>query len=83
MQLATITRSQKPILLNMSDPGNACFPGILEAVAIGINPNAIANAGEGDEADADHLSSAVGLIWRALVMWMLLAGVVTIAHSLG
>jgi adenosylcobinamide-phosphate synthase len=39
--------------------------------------------GTGDEADADHLSSAVGLIWRALVMWMLLAGVVTIAHSLG
>jgi adenosylcobinamide-phosphate synthase len=39
--------------------------------------------GTGDEADADYLSSAVGLIWRALVMWMLLAGVVTIAHSLG
>lgn len=39
--------------------------------------------GAGDEADADYLSSAVGLIWRALVMWMLLAGVVTIAHSLG
>jgi adenosylcobinamide-phosphate synthase len=39
--------------------------------------------GTGDEADADYLSSAVGLIWRALVMWMLLIGVVTIAHSLG
>ena len=39
--------------------------------------------GAGGEADADYLSSAVGLIWRALVMWMLLAGVVTIAHSLG
>ena len=39
--------------------------------------------GTGDEADADYLSSAVGLIWRAMVMWMLLIGVVTIAHSLG
>jgi adenosylcobinamide-phosphate synthase len=39
--------------------------------------------GTGDDADPDYLSSAVGLIWRALVMWMLLIGVVTIAHSLG
>ena len=39
--------------------------------------------GTGDDADADYLSSAVGLIWRALGLWMLLAGVVTIAHSLG
>jgi adenosylcobinamide-phosphate synthase len=39
--------------------------------------------GAGDEADADYLSSAVGLIWRALVMWMLLAAVITLSHSLG
>ena len=39
--------------------------------------------GTGDEADGDYLSSAVGLIWRALVMWMLLVAVVTISHSLG
>lgn len=39
--------------------------------------------GTGNDADADYLSSAVGLIWRALVMWMLLIGVVTIAHSTG
>jgi len=39
--------------------------------------------GTGDQADADYLSTAVGLIWRALVMWMLLAGVVMVAHSLG
>lgn len=39
--------------------------------------------GCGDDADADYLSSAVGLIWRALVMWMLLAVVVTLAHALG
>lgn len=39
--------------------------------------------GTGDDADGDYLSSAVGLIWRALVMWMVLIGVVTVAHSLG
>ena len=39
--------------------------------------------GIGDEADVDYLSSTVGLIWRALVMWMFLIGIVTLAHSLG
>ena len=39
--------------------------------------------GIGEDADADYLQSAVGLIWRALVMWMLLIGLVTIAHKLG
>ncbi len=39
--------------------------------------------GTGDDADVDYLSSTVGLIWRALVMWMFLIGVVTLAHSLG
>ncbi len=39
--------------------------------------------GAGDDADADYLSSATGLIWRALVMWMVLIGIVTVAHSLG
>ena len=39
--------------------------------------------GLGDEADADYMQSAVGLIWRALVLWMFLVFVVTVAHSLG
>lgn len=39
--------------------------------------------GLGDEADADHMQSAVGLIWRALVLWVFLVFLVTIAHSLG
>jgi hypothetical protein len=29
------------------------------------------------------LQQAVGLIWRALVLWMFLVLLVTIAHSLG
>lgn len=39
--------------------------------------------GTADDADADYLSSAVGLIWRTMVMWMLLLAVVTIARLLG
>lgn len=39
--------------------------------------------GLGDEADVDYMQSAIGLIWRALVLWMFLVFVVTVAHSLG
>jgi cobalamin biosynthesis protein CobD/CbiB len=39
--------------------------------------------GTGDEADVDYMQSAVGLIWRALVLWMFLVLLVTVAHSLG
>jgi cobalamin biosynthesis protein CobD/CbiB len=39
--------------------------------------------GLGDEADADYMRSAVGLVWRALALWMLLVLAVTIAYALG
>lgn len=39
--------------------------------------------GTGDEADLDLMQSTVGLIWRALVLWMFLVLLVTVAHSLG
>ncbi|MBI4194919.1 MAG: CobD/CbiB family protein [Betaproteobacteria bacterium] len=39
--------------------------------------------GTGDDADADYMRSTVGLIWRALVLWMFLVLIVTVAHSLG
>ncbi len=35
--------------------------------------------GLGDEADIDHLQSAVGLIWRALVLWLTLVLLLSIA----
>ena len=35
--------------------------------------------GDGDEADADYMQAAVGLIWLALVLWMFLILLVTIA----
>jgi adenosylcobinamide-phosphate synthase len=39
--------------------------------------------GIGDEADTDYMQSAVGLLWRALVLWLFLIFIVTVAHSLG
>lgn len=39
--------------------------------------------GLGDEANADHMQFAVGLIWRALVLWMFLILLVSLAHALG
>jgi cobalamin biosynthesis protein CobD/CbiB len=39
--------------------------------------------GIGDEADVVYMHSTVGLIWRALVLWMFLLMLVTIAHTLG
>lgn len=39
--------------------------------------------GVGDEADVHYMTSAVGLIWRAVVIWMFVIGLVTAAHYLG
>ena len=36
--------------------------------------------GLGDAADADLLPSAVGLVWRALVLWLLLILLLTLAN---
>ncbi len=35
--------------------------------------------GEGDDADVDYLEAAVGLIWRALVLWLFLILLATLA----
>ncbi len=39
--------------------------------------------GLGEEADAGHMQNATGLIWRALVLWMFLIFLVSLAHALG
>jgi len=39
--------------------------------------------GTGEEADVDYMTSAVGLIWRSLVVWMFVVMLVTVAHALG
>jgi adenosylcobinamide-phosphate synthase len=38
--------------------------------------------GTGDEADVNYMNSAVRLVWRSLVMWMFIIGIVTIAYYL-
>lgn len=39
--------------------------------------------GLGEEADVEHMQRAVGLIWRALIMWVMVIGLVTIASWIG
>ncbi len=39
--------------------------------------------GTGEAADVVYMHGTVGLIWRALVLWMFLLVVVTVVHSLG
>jgi adenosylcobinamide-phosphate synthase len=39
--------------------------------------------GLGDEADVDYMQSTVGLIWRALVLWLFIVFILTVARSLG
>jgi adenosylcobinamide-phosphate synthase len=39
--------------------------------------------GMGEPADVDYMQSTVGLIWRALVLWMFLLFLVTAANALG
>lgn len=39
--------------------------------------------GVGDEADVGYMQSTVGLIWRALVLWLFLLFIVSVAYALG
>ena len=39
--------------------------------------------GTGEEADVNSMASAAGLIWRSVVMWLFIIGLVTAAHYLG
>jgi cobalamin biosynthesis protein CobD/CbiB len=39
--------------------------------------------GIGDDADADFMQSTVGLVWRALVFWMVLLFLLTLASLIG
>jgi len=39
--------------------------------------------GLGDEADVNTMTSAVGMIWRALVIWLLVLGLVAVARWVG
>lgn len=54
------------------------------AIGVRLGDAAARNeAGTGDEADSDYMQSAIGLIWRALVLWMFLLLLVSVAYLLG
>jgi adenosylcobinamide-phosphate synthase len=42
-----------------------------------------AEIGTGEEADVDFMESAVGLVWRALVLWLLLLLLLGLASLVG
>ena len=42
-----------------------------------------AELGTGDDADVDFMQSAVGLVWRALVLWLLLLLLLGLASLVG
>lgn len=53
-------------------------------VRLGVSPAAVGdNAEAADDADVDFMESAVGLIWRALVTWMLLLLLLGLANLVG
>jgi cobalamin biosynthesis protein CobD/CbiB len=39
--------------------------------------------GSGDDADADYMQSAIGLVWRALVFQLIVLMMLTVANLLG
>ena len=47
---------------------------------VGGEPEVRPELGLGDEPEADLLPSAVGLVWRALVLWLLLMLLLTLAN---
>jgi adenosylcobinamide-phosphate synthase len=47
-----------------------------------LTPSAVETT-QGREPELFHLRSMVGLVWRAVVMWMLLLALLTLARLLG
>jgi cobalamin biosynthesis protein CobD/CbiB len=39
--------------------------------------------GIGDDADTDFMQSAVGLVWRSVVFWLILLMLLTLSNLLG
>ncbi len=54
-----------------------------ETVVLDDQPVYRPELGSGDEVDIDHMQSAIGLVWRTLVFWMLLLLLLTGANLLG
>ena len=69
--------------------GGEAAPGVTpdrgKTFDVGGNPEAADAQGStpGTPAQAGHLQSVVGLVWRSVVLWMLLAALMSLANLLG
>jgi adenosylcobinamide-phosphate synthase len=69
--------------------GGQAAPGVTpdrsKTFDVGGNPEAAAALGStpGAPAQAGHLQSVVGLVWRSVVLWLLLAALLSLANVLG
>ena len=69
--------------------GGAAAPGVTpdrsKTFTAGVEPGTAQAQGStaGAPAQAGHLQSAVGLVWRSVVLWMLLVALLTLANVLG
>jgi adenosylcobinamide-phosphate synthase len=69
--------------------GGQAAPGVTpdrsKTFDVGGNPEAAAARGStaGMPAQAGHLKSVVGLVWRSVVLWLLLAALLSLANLLG
>jgi adenosylcobinamide-phosphate synthase len=69
--------------------GGQAAPGVTpdrsKTFDVGGNPEAASARGStpGAPAQAGHLQSVVGLVWRSVILWMLLAALLSLANLLG
>ncbi len=69
--------------------GGQAAPGVTpdrsKTFDVGGNPEAASARGstQGSPAQAGHLQSVVGLVWRSMILWMLLAALLSLANLLG
>jgi adenosylcobinamide-phosphate synthase len=69
--------------------GGQAAPGVTpdrsKTFDVGGNPEAASARGStpGSPAQAGHLQSVVGLVWRSVILWMLLAALLSLANLLG
>jgi len=54
-----------------------------QTIVLDSSPEFRPEIGLDDEADAEYMQSAIGLVWRALVFWLIMLLLLTVANLLG
>jgi adenosylcobinamide-phosphate synthase len=57
--------------------------GLRQSSSDSIDADPVVEPTAGREPEVAHLRSMVGLVWRAVVMWMVLLALLTLARLLG